>query len=49
MNQTLKPHHISSHSHPQQAMIGMTTIAAILGHIRVQKYLETLYLCNFAR
>ena len=49
MNQTLKPHHISSHSHPQQAMIGMTTIAAKLGHIWVQKYLETLYLCNFAR
>ena len=47
MNQTLKPHHISSH--PQQAMIGMTTIAAKLGHIWVQKYLETLYLCNFAR
>ena len=42
MNQTLKPHHISSHSHLQQAMIGMTTMAAKLGLIRIRKYLETL-------
>ena len=32
MNQTLKPHHISSHSHPQQAMIGMTTSQEIFGN-----------------